>query len=79
MDLESKFEHWYESLSEVQRLEVLTAPDELPSWMVVSLQHAGIPSIPVIHSDRSPLDRGYQMPTQLSGFLEQRSRGRAVR
>jgi hypothetical protein len=73
MDLESKFEHWCESLSEAQRLEVLTASGELPSWMVVSLQHAGIPSVPVLHSDRGPLDRGYRMPTQLRDFLEQRS------
>jgi hypothetical protein len=81
MDLESKYEHWYESLSDVQRLEVLTAPAELPSWMVVSLQHAGIPSVPVLHSDRSPLDRGYQMPTQLREFLEMRwsAKGSGVR
>jgi hypothetical protein len=73
MDLESKYEHWYESLSQVQRLEVLTTPGELPWWMVVSLQHAGIPSVPVLRSDRNPLDRGYEMPTQLREFLELRS------
>jgi hypothetical protein len=75
MDLESKYAYWYASLDQVPRLEVLTAQGELPSWMVVSLQHAGIPSVPVLRSDRSPLDRGYRMPTQLREFLEQRSSG----
>ena len=51
--LEGKFEHWFSSLSEMQRVEVLTSPGELPSWMVASLQRAGIPPVPVLHSDRS--------------------------
>jgi hypothetical protein len=72
MDLEGKFEHWFSSLSEMQRVEVLTSPGELPSWMVASLQRAGIPPVPVLHSDRSLLDRGYLMPTQLREFVEQR-------
>jgi hypothetical protein len=73
MDLESKFEQWFASLSETQRAEALTSPSELPSWMVASLQRAGIPPVAVLHSDRSLLDRGYVMPTQVRELLEQRS------
>jgi hypothetical protein len=73
MDLESKFEHWILSLSESQRVEVVTSASELPSWTVASLQRAGIPPVPVLHSDRSVLDRGYVLPTRLRELLEQRS------
>ena len=73
MDLESKFEQWLASLSETQRVEAMTSPGELPSWMVASLQRAGIPPVPILHSDRSLLDRGYLLPTQLRELLEQRS------
>jgi hypothetical protein len=73
MDLESKFEQWLASLSETQRVEAMTSPGELPTWMVASLQRAGIPPVPILHSDRSLLDRGYLLPTQLRELLEQRS------
>ena len=71
MDVEGRFEDWFASLSEVQRFEVLRSSGELPPWMVASLQQAGIPPVPVLHSDTSLLDRGYLMPTQLRDFIDE--------
>jgi hypothetical protein len=73
MDLEGKFEQWFASLSEVQCFEVLTSSGELSSWMVASLQQAGIPPVPVLHSDEGLLDRGYVMPEQLRELMDLRS------
>lgn len=68
MDFEDKCRAWFRALPDELRGEVRATVGLIPDWMVVSLERADIPVVPVHMTDGRKVD-GYLMPTPLMLFL----------
>jgi hypothetical protein len=68
MDFDDKCRAWFRSLPDELRAEVRGTVGLIPEWMVVSLERANIPVVPV-ELPGGNTESAYLMPTPLILFL----------
>ena len=70
MDIEQRQRDWWRGLSDFERTQALTVFDQLPVWMVASLEHARLAVVEVYVTNGH---RICLMPTRLRAFLDQQT------
>ena len=70
VDVEEQQREWWRGLNDLERVQALKVFDQVPAWMVASLEKARIAMVEIYLEDDC---RVCLMPTRLRGFLDQQT------